>query len=91
MDQRKRSRVSTNKKRATAATHIPPIWKAIQPRFGTVGAFIPHKTKKTDKLQARIEMVVALAREQGHLGTGHDVVADMPHRLRVWCVGQKLG
>lgn len=80
IDQCKHSNEQLNKKRAAAARKYKPV-----------GAFVPRKTKKTDKLQARIEMVVALAREQGHLGTGRDVVAGMPHRLRVWCVGQKLG
>jgi len=81
MDQRKRSNEKINKKRAEAGRTGKPI-----------GAFVPRKTKKTDALKARIELVVARAQKHGHLGTGRgDVFSELPHRLHVWCVGQKLG
>lgn len=72
MDQRKRSRASTNKKRAAAGRVGKPT-----------GAFVPRVTKKTNVLQQRIEMVVARALEQETMGPGYDVVEHIPHRLRL--------
>lgn len=47
-----------------------------------VNAFTPRKTKRTDKLQERIDMVVAQAKAKEG-GAGYDVIQHDPHRLRL--------
>lgn len=47
-------------------------------------AFVPRKTKRTDSLQKRIDMVVEMAQKRGEaVGAGYDVIKHDPHQLRL--------